>query len=73
MRLLLSVTDYQTHDFDQTNKYMIMKTSQLDSNQYKTVFVRKQGELRAVKVLVKHTQAMPAYPMFPIERPNHGR
>jgi hypothetical protein len=52
---------------------MIMKTSQLDSNQYKTVFVRKQGELRAVKVLVKHTQAMPAYPMFPIERPNHGR
>lgn len=73
MRLLLSIASLQNYVFDQTNKYMIMKTSHLESTQYKTVFVRKQGELRAVKVLVKNTQAMPAYPMFPIERPSHGR
>jgi hypothetical protein len=50
-----------------------MKVDQLNSPQTKTVFVRTQGQLRAVKVPVNPHPSAPEHPMFPIERPQHGK
>jgi len=46
-----------------------MKVDNLDNKLCKTVFVRKNGAVKAVKIPVKPLSPLVQHPMFPIERP----
>ena len=50
-----------------------MKVKHLDIQGYRTVFVRKAGQIKARKIPVKSQKPIKPHPMFPIERPQDGR
>lgn len=47
-----------------------MKVDNLDNKLCKTVFVRKNGAVKAVKIPIKVKPGLAQTPMFPIERPS---
>lgn len=49
-----------------------MKLSALDNKITKTVWIRRNGRLKAVQVPVTELKAAKPHPMFPIERPRNG-
>lgn len=46
-----------------------MKVDHLDNKLCKTVFIRKNGTIQAVKIPVNNNKSITQHPMFPIERP----
>lgn len=50
-----------------------MKLPDLDNKVTRTVWIRKDGQLKAVQVPVKSKKTATPQPMFPIERPSHGQ
>jgi hypothetical protein len=50
-----------------------MKLPQLEPQLTRTVWIRKNGRLRAVRVPEQNIPKMPSQPMFPIARPPHDQ
>lgn len=46
-----------------------MKVDNLDNQLCKTVFIRKNGQIKAVKIPLNAKPSLAQHPMFPIERP----
>lgn len=50
-----------------------MKLPDLDNKLTRTVWIRRNGKLKAVQVPVDSSKPTEPHPMFPIERPPHGK
>ena len=50
-----------------------MKLPDLDNKLTRTVWIRRNGKLKAVQVPVAASKTATPHPMFPIERPPHGK